>query len=291
MAQGVDEERRIGVRRVGRALAWSIGGGAALTVLGAGAAHAQDATSTGNQSSTDAAQTLVVTPQADPTTANLHGTVRNDGASAANTGANSFDNTDSDTTASITPGNATAGGNRSRSHLDQGAVSSASGGGMTVIDQDASIGNRGAAFADTGFNADGDGILTGDADAWGNTSGSWLSQWAYLSDSGGATRIVTQGASIGNGGLAIAETGQNSGDSNTTGDASASGNESQTNTTQDGAVTGSAIGAATLEQQSRTRNRGRALANTGGNQTSGDDSDNEAVVTQNGVITAQDPEP
>jgi hypothetical protein len=262
-----------------------------MTLLGAGAAHAQDATSTGNQSNTDGAQTLVVPRGSDPTTADLHGTVRNDGAAAANSGANSIVNTDPDLTGNITPGSATAGGNRSQSHLDQGAVASASGGGLTVIDQDASIGNRGAAFADTGFNHDGDGIHTGNATAWGNTSGSWLSQWAYVTDSSGSTRLVTQDARIANGGLAVAETGQNTGDSNTTGNASASGNESQSGTTQRGEVTGSSIGAATLEQRSRTRNRGRAFANTGFNSTTGDDSTNEAIVTQNGVITDQDPEP
>ena len=289
-AIGVDDGGPRG-RSAARLVALSIGGGAAITLLGAGAAHAQDATSTGNQSATDGSQTLVIDKGSDPTTANINGTVANNGAAAANSGGNSFNNTDTDLSNNIQPGNATAGGNRSQSKLDQGARSAASGGGLTVIDQDGSIGNRGAAFADTGFNHDGDGIFTGDAFAWGNDSWSMLYQRADVTDTGGSTRLVLQDAGIRNGGLAVAETGQNSGDSNRTGDASASGNQSQTGTTQTGEVTGSSIGAATLDQRSRTRNRGRAFANTGGNTTTGDDSTNEAIVTQNGVITAQDPEP
>jgi hypothetical protein len=290
VAEVDDGQDRVG-RSAGRLLALSIGGGAAITLLGAGAAHAQDATSTGNQATTDGTQALVVTPGSDPTIGTIHGGVANGGAAASNTGVNRIENTEADTTAAITPGSATSGGNRSTSRLDQGARSSATGGGLTLLDQGATIGNLGGAVADTGFNANGDGIASGDAVAWGNTSGSSGSQWLDVTGSSGALRLAGQHLSVSNGGLALAETGQNSGDAITTGRASGSGNESQSTTTQQGEVNSSSLAAATLEQRSRTRNRGLAVANTGANQTTGDGSDGQATVIQNGVITSQDPEP
>lgn len=287
--------------RGAKLLALSIGGGAAITLLGASAAHAQDATShggdataTGNHSASDQGQTMLVTPGADPTIGGVRGTVNNGGAAAANSGVNNAVNTDASTDSpvsqTVTSGNATSAGNQSKSKLDQSATSSATGGGLTLIGQDAHIGNWGGALADSGFNS-GDGTVSGNADAWGNRSDSWITQMALVNDGSGVTRLLTQQARVQNLGLALAETGQNVGDQITTGNASAGGNAAQTGTTQDGLVTGDTIGNATVEQASRTRNRGRAFANTGFNQTTGDGSVNDAKVFYNGVLIDEDPEP
>jgi hypothetical protein len=289
------------VARGAKLLALTIGGGAALTLLGATAAHAQDAgsyggnaTASGNQSASDQGQTLNVTPGSDPTVATVNGTVDNGGAAGANSGGNNATNTDADVddavTQTVKSGNATSAGNQSQNKLNQSATSSATGGGLTVIDQGARIRSWGASLADTGFNS-GDGTVSGNADAWGNRSWSTIEQSALVNDASGSTRLLSQQARLTNLGLALAETGQNVGDGITTGNASAGGNASQSSTGQSGLITGDVIGNATVEQASRTRNRGVAVANTGFNQTTGEDATNSAKVFQNGVLVEQDPEP
>lgn len=296
-----DGARSTPTARGAKLLALSLGGGAVITLLGATAAHAQDAgsqggnaTSTGNQADNDQGQTLLVTPGSDPTVADVHGSVGNAGAAGSNSGANNAVNTDADTedevTQTVQSGNATSAGNQSQSKLHQAATSSATGGGLTVIDQGARIRNWGGALADTGFNS-GDGTVSGDADAWGNRSWSSIDQSALVDDASGTTRVLSQSARITNLGLALAETGNNVGDAITTGNASAGGNDAHSATTQDGVITGDVIGNATVDQRSRTRNRGLAFANTGFNQTTGDDSTNLAQVFQNGVLVEEDPEP
>ncbi|MCU1498332.1 MAG: hypothetical protein JWM47_2285 [Acidimicrobiales bacterium] len=294
-----DGSRSTPMGRGAKLLALSLGGGAALTLMGATAAHAQDAgsqggnaTSTGNQSSNDQGQTLLVTPGSDPTVADIHGSVGNGGAAASNSGGNNAVNTSADpddaVTQTVKSGNATSAGNQSQNKLNQSATSSATGGGLTVIDQGARIRSWGGALADTGFNS-GDGTVSGNADAWGNRSWSSIDQSALVNDASGTTRIVDQHARITNLGLALAETGQNVGDGITTGNASAGGNDAKSATAQSGLVTGDVIGNATVEQGSRTRNRGLGVANTGFNQTTGDDSTNLAQVFQNGVLAEEDP--
>jgi hypothetical protein len=296
-----DDRRSTPVARGAKLLALSIGGGAAITLLGASAAHAQDAgsfggdaTAAGNQSTNDQGQSLSVTPGSDPTVATIDGSVANGGAAGSNSGRNEAVNTEADAddavTQTVKSGNATSAGNQSQSKLNQSATSSATGGGLTVIDQGARIRNWGGALADTGFNS-GDGTVSGNADAWGNRSWSSIDQSALVNDASGTTRLLSQSARITNLGLAVAETGHNVGDAITSGNASAGGNEAHSSTGQSGVITGDVIGTATAEQVSRTRNRGLGVANTGFNQTTGDDSTNVAEVFQNGVLVEQDPEP
>ena len=256
-----------GWRIAGRA-ALSVTGGAAVVLLGAATAHAGDAEAVGNTSGTSGNQSLVVTPGADPTIADLDATVVNGGAAGANTGVNSGTEVD------ITTGNARSAGNESHSSVDQAATSSGTGGGLTVIDQGAGIVNLGLAVADTGFN-DGSVIDTGDAQAWGNRSWTSVVQRAVVSDTSGVVRFLSQAASVDNLGAALAETGWNTGGDITTGNASAGGNEARTTTEQAAAVTSDQVGAAVAEQLARTRNRGAAAANTGINEAIGDDSTND----------------
>jgi hypothetical protein len=283
-----DGWRSTPMARNARLVAMSIGGGAALTVLGATAAHAGDADSVGNHSASDQGQTLVVTKDSDPTIAGITGSVGNGGVAASNSGANRAVNEDADSTQTIHTGNAKSAGNDSQSKLNQSAVSSATGGGLTLIDQGARIGNWGGALANTGFNDGGDGLVTGNADAWGNRSWSTIDQSAEVKGEGGGLRILSQAARIANLGFAVANTGANMGDAITTGNASAGGNQAQTGTTQTGILTDDLVGMATAQQVSRTRNRGLGVANSGFNSTTGDDSTNLASVLQNGELTEDD---
>ena len=248
--------------------ALTVTGGAAAVVLGAGVASAGDAEAVGNTSGTSGNQALVVAPGTDPTIAALDGTVVNGGAAAANTGTNGAEEVE------VTSGHARSHGNDSQSTFDQAVTSSASAGGLTVIDQDAVIGNLGLALADTGSN-DGAAIDTGDAVAWGNRSWAHVAQATLVTDDDGATRWVRQQAGVDNVGLALAGTGRNTGGDITTGTASAGGNDARTTTSQRADVTGDQLSAAVVEQRARTRNRGTGIATTGANAASGDDSTND----------------
>ena len=261
--------------RGAKLIALSVGGGAAITLLGATAAHAGDAEATGNESATKGAQQLTVTPDAPPTVGGINGTVTNLGAAGANTGVNGTDEDE------VQSGDATSSGNRAHNDLGQSAKSSGTGSGLNVIDQGAHLWSVGGAWADTGFNT-GAPVSTGQARAWGNDSWSTVHQDLVV-EGGDGIGIGSQRATIGNAGAAWAETGANTGDDITSGNASAGGNESGTSTTQTGAVSQESIGAA-LVQRSRTRNLGGALANTGFNVTEGDESTNLAQVFYNGVL-------
>jgi hypothetical protein len=151
------------------------------------------------------------------------------------------------------------------------------------MDQDAHIASWGAALADTGFNA-GAPVATGNAEAVGNDSWTSVLQQLAVDGESDALRIGDQWATVGNQGAAWAETGFNSGDDISTGNASAAGNQSGTTAAQSGAITQNSLGAALVEQRTRTRNRGGALANTGWNETQGDESTNLAQVFDNGVL-------
>lgn len=277
------QQRGTAVARGARLIALSAGGGVAITVLGATAAHAGDAESTGNQSDTQGMQTLTVTEGAGPTVGTIGGTVSNGGAAAANTGVNGAEEVD------ITTGNATSSGNQAQNKLDQAARQSATGGGVTLVDQQARIFSWGGALADTGFNS-GAPVSTGDAVAWGSRSSNEVGQDLQIDGDGDALRLAMQRATVGNLGGAYAETGVNQGDDITTGDASAGGNDSTTRTAQSGTITEASLGAALVDQRHRTRNRGGAVANTGWNETTGDDSTNLAQVFQNGELVDESTE-
>ena len=89
--------------RGARLIALSVGGGAAITLLGATAAHAGDAESTGNQSATEAGQTLEHRQGRRSRRRRHDGTVSNLGAAGANTGVNGAEEVE------VTTGNARVG--------------------------------------------------------------------------------------------------------------------------------------------------------------------------------------
>jgi hypothetical protein len=267
----------------GKLIALSVGGGAAITLLGATAASAGDAESVGNESATKGAQTLTVTEGAPPTVGAMTGTVTNLGASGANTGVNGTSEDE------LTTGDASSSGNRAHNDLGQSARSSGTGSGLNVLDQDAHIASLGAAFADTGFST-GAGSSTGNAHAWGSDSWNSLHQDLTTGGDGDDLRVGDQRATIGNVGVAWAETGVNTGDDIVSGNATAGGNQSTTSTTQSGTITQDTIGAALVQQRSRTRNGGGGLANTGFNVTEGDESTNLAQVFANGELVDESTE-
>jgi hypothetical protein len=273
---GTEGDRGSAAARGARLVALSVGGGAAITLLGATAASAGDAEATGNESATQGAQTLTVTEDAPPTVGGMTGTVTNLGVAGANTGVNGSEEDD------VRSGDATSSGNRAHNDLGQSARSSGTGSGLAVLDQGGHLWNAGAAFADTGFNT-GAPVGTGWAHAWGNQSSSSLHQ-DLDSVGGDGIGVGSQRASIGNAGAAWAETGFNSGDDITSGNATAGGNQSGTSTRQTGTISQESLGAALLQQRSRTRNGGAALANTGFNVTEGDESTNLAQVFDNGEL-------
>jgi hypothetical protein len=281
--------------RTPKLAALTLSAGAALIVLTPAAAFAGDADSTGNQATTDHGQSLTATPGSDPTIGAQDAGEANAGAAGANAGGNSgtgnSDENESDTentdqinadsaenesegSVANTSGNAKAAGNQSTSQLRQDAVSSGKGGGLTLIGQHAFILSAGGAYADTGWN-DGDDTHSGDANAWGNASATRVGQQVIVEDEDGTLRLVDQADAVANLGAAVALTGFNVGDAIDTGNATAGGSESTTNSDQGATITESPTGPAIVDQNGLTTNAGAGIANTGINQTSGDDSTNE----------------
>ena len=254
--------------RAKRMTAISLTGGAALSLLGAPAAFAGDADSTGNSSSTDHTQSLQTEAGSDPSFTAVGGGVSNNGVAASNTGVVAGE------AINVQTGNAHSAGNESTSQLDQAARISATGGGTTLLSQHAFILNAGGAYADTGFNA-GDGITTGNAWALGNSSHTSVKQWANIADEGGALRLVNQGAAVLNLGAAIAETGFNVGETIDTGNAKATGDIADTSLEQSADTSGTPTGPIITNQNELTTNAGLGLANTGFNEATGDDSTND----------------
>lgn len=254
--------------RAARLTALALTGGAAITLLGPAAAYAGDAEATGNTSDTDHGQNLTVTPESDPTFTNIGGGVGNNGVGASNTGVVAGEAIE------VTTGDASSHGNESTSKLTQSAVSSGTGGGTTVLSQHAFILNGGLALADTGFSS-GEGIATGNAQAWGNRSTTEVGQWSTVEDSGGGLRLVHQDSAVANLGLAVAETGFNLGALIETGNATAGGNESTTQQGQTADVTESPSGPVIVDQDELTGNVGGGIANTGVNAAFGDESTND----------------
>lgn len=260
----------------------ALGGGAALTLLAAAPAHAGDATSTGNRSSSDQQQQLLIT-HADPTVATVDGDVSNVGRSGANTGVNgTLDGEDV-----VVPGDATSTGNQAEGHLHQKAGSTGSGGGLTLLAQDARIRSWGGALADTGSSSGGD-VTTGDAAAFGSRSVDVVDQDASADGWRGGLRVIGQRARLINLGRALAETGRDMGEVITTGNASAGGNEARTQSIQRAAVTGDPVAAAMVDQVAHLRNLGRGVAVTGADEVTDEDAENLAQVFQDGVLADED---
>ena len=192
--------------RGAKRLALSIGGGAAITLLGASAAHAQDATSqggdataTGNHSASDQGQTMLVTPGSDPTVGSIHGTVEQRRCRRRQQRREQR----REHQQPIQRPPAVADGQRAETPPPRATSPGASStrpppprppaGASPLIGQDAHIGNWGGALADSGFNS-GDGTVSGNADAWGNRSDTWITQMALVNDGSGSTRLLTQEA-------------------------------------------------------------------------------------------------
>jgi hypothetical protein len=304
---GDDLDRTTSGRFV-RNLALTLSGGALLTLLGASAAHADDvadagtqsdgagtahsgdATAVGNQSGTNQTQTVTVSGNLGTIQViNQQANVSNVGASVANTGGNiaignSSNNTatanqtgdsnlgpatnsgtaanSSNGSAAISTGNASSIGNQSNTTINQVANGSAHGllGGILVINQDATVTNSGVALANSGGN-------TANGNDSDNTAG--LVQNAN-SDAGLAANNGK--ATNGSDGKATINTGN----------ASATGNKSETNITQ--SATGSAGGAlgglVIIDQNAFVLNAGVAASNSGLNDAEGNTSDNTARTRQ-----------
>lgn len=254
-------------RRLARLAAYSVGGGAALTVLGASAASATgDTDAKGNTSSTGVTQTLDVSKPPAPTVIDLQTGVGNAGGAAANSGVNTaVDDTGED----FRTGRASANGNESSTQVGQGAVVSGGSGGPVIISERAGVANAGIGIANTGINRDGN-VQTGWAVASGNKSTTTLHQLTNVTGAE-AFVVVDQSAGIGNVGLGVANTGINQGGGPiSTGNASGAGNASTTAATQD--ASGAALEAAAAVQRTRLFNVGGGFANTGVNEHVEDDS-------------------
>jgi hypothetical protein len=264
---GEDSWRTTTAGRVARLAAYSLGGGAVVTVLGATAASATgDTDAKGNSSSTGMTQTLQVTDPAAPTVVDLEAGVGNVGGAGANSGVNeAIDDTGED----FRTGRASAGGNESATTVDQGAIVSGGTSGPIVVRERAGVLNAGLGVANTGINQDGN-IDTGWATASGNRSTTTLSQLTNVTGAG-ALVIVDQSAGVGNLGLGVASSGINRGGGPIdTGNAGASGNEANTDAAQE--ASGDALEAAAAVQRTRIGNVGGAFANTGVNEHVEDDS-------------------
>jgi hypothetical protein len=227
------------------------------------------AVAVGNESGTQHGQSLTVSPGADPTIAGMGAAEANAGGAVANTGVNSGEGV------TIQPGNATAHGNQATSTVSQAGASSATGGGVTLLGQEALALSAGGAYADTGFNADGDGITTGDASAWGARSGNSVLQDANAADSGGTLRVIGQSAGVSNLGLGVAETGVNTGDTIESGSATGGGSEANAGVEQAAESVGVPTSPPVVSQGARTSSAGAGIANSGGNSATGDDSTND----------------
>jgi hypothetical protein len=288
-----------------RNLALSLSGGALLTLLGASAAHAQDAaqagtdsdgsgaahsgdaTAVGNHSATDASQTGTVSG----TGGNLQiigqqANVTNQGAAVADTGHN------------------TATGNQSGNNANTGQVATSASGGA--------VNNGQAANASDGSAA----VSTGDASAVGNWSSTSVTQTAH--GGLGGILIINQDTTVTNSGLALASSGRNDAVGNesentgallsqnvglagglasnggkatngsdgkatiATGNASATGNHSDTMVTQSasGSAGGDPGGLVLIDQGPVVTNEGSARARTGRNTATGNTSSSTANVEQ-----------
>jgi hypothetical protein len=286
-----------------RKLALALGSGALLTLLHAGAAHAAPGTgetsATGNQSGTSQGQTLNMT---DGGVVTLNGATANAGGAGANSGINQavgndeendedngFDpndpvksvniesaENDSEGETSLTTGWAASQGNVSLSRTGQ-AATTRGGDNLIVLNQGAFVLNAGLGLANSGINEAGV-VATGNAWALGNWADNDVQQVADIT-SGTSLQIIGQLELVTSLGAGIANTGINSGDI-TTGNATSTGSESTNQAAQDTVANGDALGAAVVQQANRTRNRGLALANTGINFGSVDESEDDDDLTQ-----------
>jgi hypothetical protein len=248
----MQENKKLIIKRAAKTAAFTVAGGVAFLALG-DTAHAdvvvQDsdvtnagigvANSGGNVAVGNASQNAAATGQV------ATGGLASNVASTSN---------ESNGTANVETGNATAAGNSSKTAVDQKAATD-DGAGLDVIVQDDDVTNAGIGVANTGGNV-----------AVGNAS-----------QNGAVTGQLAVGFLASN----IADT-SNSSDGTAeikTGDASAVGNHSNTKVKQD-AATGDGPGLDLIVQSSDVDNLGIGLANSGGNIGIGNTSQNSAATLQ-----------
>jgi hypothetical protein len=243
------------MKRAVQATAFTIGGGVALAFAMAGGASATTVTgqgagvvnsgvgvanSGGNVAVGNASQNTAVCGQG------AFGIVANNSCDASN---------QSNGTANITTGNATAVGNESSTQISQNAGAPSDPSGLVVAGQGAGVVNAGAGVANSGLNA-----AVGNASQNTALNGQ-LAIGGIANNSGGASNKSDGHASI------------------HTGDATGIGNLSSTKIDQS-AGAGDGTGLAVIGQGAGVANLGIGVANTGGNLALGNISDNLAVNLQ-----------
>lgn len=171
--------------------------------------------------------------------------------------------------AGINTGAATATGNSSNTNITQTANGSTGGGlgGLVLVDQEADVNNAGVAIANTGGNNAVGNASDNDADA------------DQTADASTGTADTSVAANFG-----VASNSSDGSAEITTGNATATGNASTTNIAQVTNV--ETNGLALVDQDADVTNAGIAVANTGGNQATGNASDNDADNTQTAVSAA-----
>ena len=180
----------------------------------------------------------------------------------------------SDGTAGVDTGDANATGNSSTTNVTQIANASVTGslGGLIIIDQSARVVNNGDADANTGRNE----AIGNDSDNDAETEQSAVSERGPP----GAINIAdTTNESDGTAGI-------------NTGNATATGNRSDTTVTQtaNGTISGRLGGFVIANQYADVENIGSARANTGENEAIGNNSENEAETEQEAEAEGDDGE-
>lgn len=128
------------------------------------------------------------------------------------------------------------------------------------------VSNNGVGSSNTGVvGGEAVNVTTGDASSHGNESSSKLRQAAEISASGGGTSVLSQHGFILNGGLALADTGFNTGEGVATGNATAWGNKSTTDVAQWASIEDEGGALRLVHQDALVANLGLAVAETGFN--------------------------
>jgi hypothetical protein len=188
------------------------------------------------------------------------------GATAAQAQDGGSAGTESGGTGAAQSGDATAVGNQSGTNTTQTVTVSGNLGTIQVINQQASVSNVGVAAANTGGNI-----------AIGNSSNNGAEVDQTGASGLGPASNTGEAANGSNGTATIS-----------TGNASAIGNQSNTtiNQTAHGSAHGQLGGILVINQDALVTNSGVALANTGGNSATGNESGNEAGLVQDANSSA-----
>jgi hypothetical protein len=257
-----DVRDRVPSGRFVRNLALSLSGGALLTLLGAGVAHANeagtasdgsgtagtgDATAVGNRSGTQATQGgQASTSGSNLQIVNQNAGVANVGVAVANTGGN------------------VAVGNSSNNVATAAQVSNGGPLGLSVNNGNASNASDGHGF-----------IQTGDAYAIGNESGTTIDQRFDASAHGslGGVLVLTQNAGVANIGIGVANTGGNRALGNGSGDTGTPRAGNSAGLLQDALNTSDLGGGATNSGSASNDSNGKAVISTGNASATGNRAD------------------